>query len=401
MAERKLSVKAVETAKPGRHGDGGGLWLCVSPTGAKRWTYRFMIDGKASEISLGAYPSLSLSQARAKADETRALHKSGTNPVEAKRAAQAESEGRLTFSKAAERYIGLNKASWRNEKHAAQWEMTLKVYCASLSQMPVDEIKTAHVLACLKPIWQEKPETAARVRGRIEAVLDAARALGAIEEGVANPARWKGHLDKLLPARHKLSRGHHASLPYEQLPEFISALREREAVAALALEFTILTAARTGETIGALWSEIDLTKNIWAIPAERMKAAKAHTIPLSARAVEILTRLKEVKTGPHVFTNINGRSISSGAMEALLRRMDRKDDVTVHGFRASFRQWAGQKTGYPRELIEEALAHVWAGDVEAAYWRGASMVERRRELMDAWASYIEPTKASNIIHLRG
>ena len=285
MASGKLSARKVETAKPGRHGDGAGLWLAVSETGAKRWLYRFTIAGKVSELGLGSFSDVSLIEARERAAEARKLAKAGKSPVEAKREGIKAEAGKPTFGKVADDFIAAKGSEWRNEKHRAQWAMTLTKYAAPLRSRPVDEIDTEAVLEVLTPIWQKTPETASRLRGRIEAVLDAARARGHIARNEANPARWRGHLDKLLPKRQKLSRGHHAAMPYAEVPAFVAQLRERDALAAMALEFCILTATRSGEVLGARWSEIDLPGKVWTIPAERMKAARAHRVPLSERAL--------------------------------------------------------------------------------------------------------------------
>jgi integrase len=266
--------------------------------------------------------------------------------------------------------------------------MTLTAYCEPIRKKPVDEIDTDAVLEVLRPIWQEKPETASRLRGRIEAVLDAARAKGHIPRNEANPARWRGHLDKLLAKRQKLTRGHHAAMDYAAVPAFIGQLRERAATAALALEFTILTATRSGEMRGAQWHELDLEKKVWVVPPTRMKAGREHRIPLCDRAVEIVKAMSEAKTGDFVFPGSDGkRQLSIMAMDMLLRRM--KVDITVHGFRSAFRDWAGNETEFAREIAEAALSHVIGDKAEQAYRRGDAL-EKRRALMDAWAKYCEP-----------
>ncbi|RTL86058.1 MAG: site-specific integrase [Hyphomicrobiales bacterium] len=391
----KLTAKDVERAKPGRHGDGAGLWLIVSETGAKRWAYRFTIAGKVSEAGLGSYPAVSLALARTMAEESERAAKFGKSPVEARREAAAVEAGKPTFGKCADDFLAAKGSEWRNEKHRAQWAMTLTKYAEPLRAKPVDEIDTEAVLAVLTPIWQKTPETASRLRGRIEAVLDAARARGFIPRNEANPARWRGHLDKLLPKPPKLSRGHHAAMAYAELPAFVAALREREALAALALEFAILTAARSGEVLNARWDEIDLAGKVWTVPAIRMKAGRVHRIPLSGRAVEILGRLSEARTGEYVFPgHREKRPLSNLAMTMLTRRMG-VEGVTVHGFRSAFRDWAGNETHFAREVAEAALAHVVGDKAEQAYRRGDAL-EKRRELMDAWARYCEP-KAANVV----
>ena len=396
MAIGKLTARAVATAKPGRHGDGGGLWLIVAETGAKRWAYRFTIEGKVSELGLGGFPEVSLELARDKAAEARKLAKAGKSPVEARREAERAEDGKPTFGKCADDFLAAKSSEWRNEKHRAQWAMTLTKYAEPLRSKPVDEIDTEAVLEVLTPLWQKTPETASRLRGRIETVLDAARARGFIPRNEANPARWRGHLDKLLPKPSKLSRGHHAALPYAELPAFIARLREREALAALALEFAVLTAARSGEVLEARWNEIDLAAKVWTVPAIRMKAGREHRVPLSGRALEILGKLSETRTGEYVFPGQRaGRPLSNMSMEMVLRRMG-VDGVTVHGMRSAFRDWAGNETHFAREVAEAALAHVVGDKAEQAYRRGDAL-EKRRELMEAWARYVEPKSGDNIL----
>jgi integrase len=395
MASGKLTTRRVETAKAGRHGDGAGLWLVVSPAGAKRWCYRFTIAGRVSETGLGSFPAVSLAAAREAAAAARRAHKAGVNPIAAKRAAEIQQAAKPTFGAMADALIASKGPAWRNPKHRQQWVSTLRDYCEAIRAMAVDEIETAHVLQVLTPIWQVKSETASRLRGRIEAVLDAARAQG--HRAGENPAAWRGHLAHILPKRPKLARGHHAALPYEQVPAFIARLREREGLAALALEFTILTAARSGEVLGSRWEEFDLAGKVWTVPAARMKAGQAHRVPLSSRALEILETLAKAKTGPLVFEGFrNGRPLSGMAMAMLLRRMG-VENVTTHGFRSSFRDWAGETTSFPRDICESALAHTLQG-VEAAYRRGDAL-EKRRALMQSWADYCEPETGANVVSI--
>jgi len=295
----------------------------------------------------------------------------------------------------ADRLIEAKASEWRNEKHKAQWVMTLREYCAPIRSKPVDEIETADVLEILTPLWQRAPETASRLRGRIEAVLDAAKAKG-FRSG-ENPAAWRGHLAHLLPRRQKLTRGHHAAMAYDAIPAFVAKLRERDALAALALEFCILTATRTGETLGARWDEIDLTARVWEIPAPRTKTGKAHRVPLSGRALEILETLATGRTGDFVFPGFApGKPLSNMAMEMVLRRMG-VEGATVHGFRSAFRDWAGNETPFPRDVCEAALAHTLQG-VEAAYRRGDAL-EKRRALMQSWADYCEPETGANVVSI--
>lgn len=388
-----LTPLAVKNAKPGRHADGGGLHLLVKESGARSWVYRYMLKGKSRDIGLGAAAGpdqVSLAAARDAAAALRLKVKAGVDPLqerqqmaaEALAAAQAAHLAGITFRAVAESYIAANEGSWRNAKHRQQWRNTLATYVYPvMGDLPVSQIATAHVLNILEPIWNAKPETASRVRGRIETVLDAAKARG-YREG-ENPARWRGHIAQILPVRSRLTRGHHKAMPYEAIPAFVAALRGRKATAALALEFAILTAARTSEVLGATWSEVDLDKAIWTIPAARMKAGKEHRIPLSPRAVEILEAMKPLDKG-WLFPADKGGKLSTMAMSMLLRRM--KQDCTVHGFRSGFRDWAAECTGYAHEICEMALAHVIGNKAEAAYRRG-DLFEKRKRLMADWAAY--------------
>ncbi len=389
----KLTTRKVETAKPGKYGDGAGLQLAVAPTGARKWVYRYMTQGKAREMGLGDYPTITLAEAREKALEARRLARSGVDPI-----AERRKDRRVpTFGELADDIAGQLAEGFRNDKHKAQWKMTLAVYAEPLRAKPVDAIETADILAVLQPIWQAKAETASRLRGRIERVLNAAKAKG-YRTG-ENPAAWRGHLENLLPKRQKLTRGHHAAMPYADVPAFIVRLREREAVAALALEFCILTAARSGEVLGARWSEIDLDAKTWVIPAERMKAAREHRIPLSERALDIVKLMEAAKTGGHVFPGQRaGKPLSVMALEMLLRRMN-LDNVTTHGFRSAFRDWAGNETHFARELAEHALAHVIGDAAEQAY-RRSDALEKRRAMMEAWATYCEPRQKDNVTPIR-
>lgn len=402
-ARNKLTARqAAALTEPGRHSDGGSLYLAVDGQGAtqrRRWLFLFQWKGRRREMGLGGFPAVSLADARRARDEAERLVRDGRDPIAARDASKAEQAGTPTFGEAADALIETKGAEWRNEKHRAQWSMTLREYAAPLRSKPVDEITTEDVLAVLQPIWREKPETASRVRGRIEAVLDAARARGFIPRNEANPARWRGHLDHLLPKRGKLSRGHHAALPYAEVPSFLASLRAREAVAALALEFTILTAARSGEVRGSRWSEIDMAAKVWTVPAARMKAAREHRIPLSVAALAILEKLVEAKAGDFVFPGQGaGRPLSVTAMEMVLRRM-KVEGVTVHGFRSAFRDWAGNETHFAREIAEAALSHVVGDKAEQAYRRGDAL-EKRRALMDAWAAWCEPSSDDNVLKFR-
>jgi integrase len=388
-----LTPFSVTNAKPGRHTDGNGLQLLVKPSGARSWVLRYHVDGKAREMGLGpanGTGAVSLRQARDLAAAQRLSVSGGADPLaerqrkaaEAFAEVQASKIAGVTFKASGEAYIAAHGDSWRNDKHRAQWTATLATYVYPvMGDLPVAEIETAHVMAVLEPIWKAKPETASRVRGRIESILDAAKARG--HRQGENPARWRGHIEQILPKRTKLSRGHHKAMPYADIPAFMVDLHKREALAALALEFVILTAARSGEVLGAQWEEVDLGKAIWTIPAGRMKAGKEHRVPLTPRAVEILETVKPLG-GDYLFAGSKGRKLSGMAMAMLLRRMD--SDVTVHGFRSGFRDWAAECTGFAHEVCEMALAHVIANKSEAAYRRG-DLIDKRRKLMEAWAVY--------------
>lgn len=387
-----LTPLAVKNARPGRHADGGGLHLLVKGTGARSWVYRFMLNGKSHDIGLGAagQGGISLADARLARDALRLKVKAGIDPLEERQqaaanalaAAQAAAVSGITFKSVAEVYIAANESSWRNHKHRQQWRNTLASYVYPvIGDVPVADVRTMHILQILEPIWQQKPETASRIRGRIETVLDAAKARG-FREG-ENPARWRGHIAQILPPRSRLSRGHHKAMPFEAIPAFMAKLQKREAMAAVALEFLILTAARTSEVLEATWSEIDLDKAIWTVPAARMKAGREHRVPLSLRAVEIL-RIVNPLGSKFLFPGDRGDHLSVMAMTMLLRRMGL--DCTVHGFRSSFRDWAAESTSYTHEVCEMALAHVIGNKSEAAYRRG-DLFDKRRLLMADWATY--------------
>jgi integrase len=387
-----LTARKVQTAKRGKYSDGGNLYLIVSPTGARKWVLRFTWRGKAKEMGLGSATVVPLADAREKASSAYRKVAQGINPIEDRK----RDIGIPTFGEMADIVREALSAGFRNEKHKAQWKSTLEIYAAPLRTTPVDTIATDDVLAVLKPIWTTKTETASRLRGRIEKVLDAAKAKG-FRNG-ENPARWRGHLDHLLPKPSKLSRGHHAAMPYEDVAAFVSQLREREASAALALELCILTAARSGEILEMQWSEIDFEKKIWTVPANRMKAGREHRVPLSARAASILKKLAKVKRGDFVFPGqARNKPLSNMAMEMMLRRM-KIENATVHGFRSSFRDWAGNVSNFPREITETALAHVIGDKAEQAY-RRSDALEKRRKLMDAWANYCQSNDSGNVVPL--
>ncbi|MFG1246029.1 tyrosine-type recombinase/integrase [Xanthobacter flavus] len=406
IALNRLNARQVQTIKePGRHADGGGLYLVVDKSGARRWVFLFRWKatptepgtGKLREMGLGSAISVSLAAARESAVRVREQIAAGVDPIAASRIAKAAASV-PTFGEVAEAHIRAMEPAWRNSKHVAQWRSTLSLergedgafleagYCAGIRDKAVDQISTEDVLAILSPIWSEKNETASRVRGRIEAVLDAAKAKG-LRSG-ENPARWKGHLALTLPKRQKLQRGHHEAMAYGDVPALVKRLRLVRGMSAFALEFAILTAARSGEVRGARWGEMDLKAKVWTVPAARMKAGREHRVPLCARAVEILETLAQVKPEPGdlVFPGQKkGAPLSDMSLTALLRRL--KVDVTVHGFRSSFRDWAGDTTAFPREVAEAALAHAVGDATEAAYRRSDALA-KRKGLMDVWGAFV-------------
>lgn len=389
--EKLSPAKVNKTTKPGLYGDGAGLWLNVGPTGGKSWIFRFMLDGRAREMGLGPLHTIGLAEAREAARECRKQCMAGIDPLEARDAEKAARQlaraSAITFKKCAEEYIADNRAAWKNDKHAAQWTSTLEAYVfPEIGQLSVGTIDTGHVTKILKSIWATKPETASRVRGRIETVL--AYATAHKWRHGENPARWRGHLENILPKRSQVAQvQHHAALPWQEMAAFMTDLSKEDGAGALALRFAILTAARTNEVIGAQWSEIDTRSATWTIPAERMKAKKEHRVPLSEDALVVLREMDKQKAGEdgYVFPGRKkGAGMSNMAMLALLRRMKR-DDITAHGFRSTFRDWAAE-TGRPSDIAEAALAHVVGDKTVAAYQRG-DLLERRRRLMTDWAAF--------------
>jgi integrase len=426
-----------------RHGDGGGLYLVVKPGGGRAWVFMWKIAGKRREMGLGRWPDVSLSDARELADAARRQVAKGIDPIEHRREEAerraAKPLGRPTFGEVADRYIATHEASWKSQKHAAQWRTTLgtdpydaskvridpnahAAHVAALSALrakPVDEVETSDVLMVLAPIWKEAPETASRLRGRIEAVLDAATAQK-LRSGL-NPAMWMGNLKHLLTKRDTLTRGHHLAMPYQEVPAFVARLRACEGVSARALEFVILTAARSGEVFGAKWSEIDLEAKVWTVPAVRMKLGREHRVPLSGAALDLLRRVgSDHARDGYVFPGAReGAPLSVMATEMQLRRMGYGDlqkttrvkgevvkktiegtfkDYKTHGFRSSFRDWCGEETSTPRDVAEMALAHKVGSEVEIAYRRGDAL-EKRRKLMEAWASYCGTQNNARVIPL--
>jgi len=396
-----LTARQVQTKGPGVYADGGGLYLRVTPTLARLWLYRFQVRGRRRDMGLGSAELYSLAEARQKALAARKLVAEGTDPIEARRVkrsvASIKAAKEMSFRACAEAYIEAQRRGWRNPKHAAQWPATLAAYVYPVfGPLPVRAVDVGLVMKALEPIWTEKPETASRVRGRIESVLDWATARG--HRQGENPARWRHHLENLLPPRSQIRRvEHHTALPYAEVGDFIAELRQQPGPAARALEFTILTAGRTSEVIGARWSEINIAEELWTVPAERMKAGREHRVPLSQPALAIVEDMTAIRVGDHVFPGSKTeRPISNMAMLMLLRRMGR-GHLTVHGFRSAFRDWAAERTDFPSEVAEMALAHTVSDKVEAAYRRG-DMFEKRREIMTAWANFIDrQTKAPNAV----
>lgn len=397
---QRLTVKSVSAKKrPRYYADGDGLYLQISPSGSKSWIFRFMLSGKAREMGLGSLKIVSLAEARTAASEQRKLLHAGIYPIEARDAARASqalvSARSITFSECAAGYIKAHRAGWRNAKHADQWKNTIATYCGQvLGKLAVKAIDTALVLKVLEPVWTAKPETAARLRARIEKVLDWAGARG--YRAGENPARWRGHLDKLLAKLRKKHRArHHPALPFDDMGDFMAALCALDGIAPPALEFAILTCARTGEVIGATRKEFDLAKGVWTIPAGRMKGGVEHRVPLSARATAIVRKMLKTPQGDYVFPGQReGKPLSNMALLQVLQERLGREDLTVHGFRSSFRDWAAERTSFAREVCEMALAHVVSDETEAAYRRG-DLFEKRRRLMEEWAKFCDQPKRAN------
>ncbi|MDB5318315.1 MAG: site-specific integrase [Rhodospirillales bacterium] len=400
MAVNKLTALGVKRlVHPGRYGDGGGLWLQVRSADQRSWLFRYALHGKARQMGLGPLVDVSLAEAREAAGACRRLVREGMDPIEKRRTDRigaATAQG-MTFRDVAARYLAANEGAWRNEKHRYQWRHTLEVAHAVFGARPVAAIATGDVIAVLEPIWQVKTETAKRLRGRIETVLDYATAQG--WRSGDNPARWRGHLSNILPSPKRIAQvEHYAALPWPKIAEFMMALQAESGIAARALEFTVLTAARTGETLGATWPEIDLGAALWTVPAARMKAGKEHRVPLSPAAVAVLRKmlplpLRGTGRGPDwVFPGARaGKALSNMSMNMLVRRMG-QGGLTVHGFRSCFRDWCAEATAHSREVAEQALAHLLSDKVEAAYRRG-DLLEKRRGLMEDWAEFCGTARA--------
>jgi integrase len=398
-----LELRALD--KPGRYSDGGNLYAVVGANGGRSFSFIYRFHGRTREAGLGAFPAVSLKDARALAKEGRKLleRKPPIDPLTVWR--RSERERVPTFEEAAHAYLDAKNGAWRNAKYKGQVAAMFR-RCKPLAHIPVDEIATADVLKVIKPIFDRTPDTALRLRGHVESVLNAARAHGHIDADRANPARWRGHIELLLPKRKAVVARHFTAMPYKEIPAFVAELRElrRDAagvfcVAAYALEFLILTGVRSGEALGALWSEIDLEARTWTLAPERMKALREHVVPLSDGAMAVLDAVREISSSPLVFP---GRSkftpMRSKAFERVLERMGR--DVTTHGFRSGFRDWAGDKTEFPREVAEAALAHAVGDATERAYRRGHAL-EKRRALMETWGAYVTGAEpGSNIVPLK-
>lgn len=376
--------------KPGLHAVGGvaGLALQITQAGARSWILRTIIGGKRREMGLGGYPDIPLADAREKARRAKESIEQGIDPIDERKAVRsrlvADQAKSITFKQAAAAYIAAHEAGWKNAKHAAQWASTLETYAyPHIGNLLVRDVAQTHILSILEPIWRTKTETASRLRGRIASVLDWATVRG--YRSGTNPAQWKGHLDTLLPPPAKVAKvEHHAALPYDDMGSFMAELRQVDGMGARALEFAILTATRSGEVRGATWDEINLDKALWIIPQERMKASREHYVPLSPDAVALLKALPKLGDSPYVFPGTRGQ-LSDMTLTAALKRMGH-GDLTAHGFRSTFRDWAGEVARYPSEVCEHALAHRLKDKAEAAYQRG-SLFDRRRALMDDWAKY--------------
>jgi integrase len=405
----RLSALAVARTTLGLHADGAGLYLQVTKGAGghlnRSWLFRYTTPGSTNErwMGLGPTHTVSLAEARQAAQEARKLRLQGVDPLEHRKAqrdslalAQATS---ITFDQAAAQYIDAHRAGWKTGLHAAEWESSLRRFVSpTLGKLPVSAIDIGLVMRVLQPIWGDIPETASRVRGRIESILDWAGVHG-YRKG-ENPARWRGKLDHLLPRPSKVKPTvHHAALPYDDISAFLVELRKQDGIARLALEFIVLTAARSGEALGAEWAEFDLDKKLWVIPANRMKGGREHRVPLCDRALEILRELEALRVNEYVFMGVRQPHIGNQALHNLLERMGR-DEVTPHGFRSTFRDWCGERTSFPREVAEQALAHAIENETEAAYRRGDAL-EKRRRLMDTWGEYCcTPPAAGEVTPLR-
>jgi integrase len=399
LTARRVDSLGKEDTNPGWYGDGGGLYLRAGPGHARRWIFVFRWRGKRAEMGLGGLSAVTLASARLRAADVRNLLAQGKNPIEARKAEAAARQSAITFGTFADSLVADISQEFRNAKHVAQWKMTLAKYAAPIRDKNIAEITTDDILGVLKPIWQSKPETASRLRGRIERVLDAAKARGLRDR--ENPARWRGHLNHLLPPRQKLAHGHLAALPFKEVPALMGRLRASGGVTALALEFLILSAARTKEVRFATWSEVDRDGRAWTIPALKTKTGKPRRIPLTDRMLAILAEVEQVRVNDFLFPGERSRQgMSDNMLVKLLNKRLKVDKAaaSVHGFRSSFRDWAAEQTAFPREIIEMALGHKVVGEVEGAYWR-SDVLERRRQLMTAWDRYCSTAPEERVVNI--
>jgi integrase len=403
VLNRLSDIACKAKKRPGYSADGGNLYLRVAPGGSKGWIFRFTLAGKTRDAGLGPYPTISLAKARAEAERCRRLVAEGIDPIAARSTkrdtARIASAKAATFEDCARAYIAGHEAGWKSAKTRQQWPNVLSSYVYPLlGALPVQAIDTALVMKVLEPIWTTKPATASLVRAGIERILNWAKARG--YRSGENPAAWRGHLDHLLPARSKIQRvQHHPALPFVEMPSFMEQVRASDGIAARALEFTVLTASRIGEALGARWDEVDLKSKLWTIPPERMKAGKEHRVPLAPRAIAIIEEMAEIRLNEFVFPGIKqGRPLTDAGVRKLVRELH--EGVTRHGFRSTFRDWAAETTSFPNHVVEMALAHAVSDAVEAAYRRG-DLLDKRRKLMEAWAAYCERTSADVVQLKRG
>lgn len=401
-SRKGLTARQCSTLPPGKYNDGDGLWLAVAKSGTRKWFLRVTVAGKRREMGLGAFPAIPLADARKKAAQARSEAARGVDPIEARRKVETAAP---SFTTAAARYIRAHRRGWSNPKHARQWVSTLKTYARPvIGEKPVDQITTEDVLTILTPIWTTRTETAKRVQGRIENILDFAAARQWRDP--INPARWRGHLDKLLPKPTKVKTvRRQPAMDYQDVPAFMSELRGMDSVSALALQLLILTATRTSEALLAQWSEVDLEAAVWTIPAERMKARREHRVPLSKAAVAVLEAVPHIDGNRYIFPGArHGRPLSNMALLQLMRGMGHgvngnKSDAVPHGFRSSFRDWSGEVSSFPRDVCEQALAHVIPNAAERAYRRG-TLFEKRRKMMEAWAQWCIPASGEKVVPIR-
>lgn len=399
MATYKLTDKAVRSlSRAGRYSDGAGLYLNVAKGGSKSWLFMYRWEDKRPEVGLGGYPTVSLAEARRKANEARGYlsERPKRDPRQVWKASFIVEAGTKTFGEFATEWMDANLMAYRNDKHRQQWRNTMNTFAAPIWNKDIQVLTTEHILGILQPIWQTKPETAKRVQGRMERIFAAAKAQGLFDG--QNPSQWQGHL-KLLLVSPKREKKPHKAMPYADLPDYVALLRAKNSIAAYALRFLIATAARSGEARGARWTEINIAERIWIIPADRMKAGKEHRVPLSANTIDILNIVADARRSDLVFEGLKqGTPITEAAIRKLLKETA-PEGVTTHGFRSSFRDWAGEETSFSREVAELALAHQFGDATERAYRRGDALA-KRRELMDAWDRYFSGAGSDNVHHIK-